>query len=189
MKEKLIYGVGINDVDILTRDKINILSYKCWHRMMERCYSAKNLIRFPTYIGCEVHIDWHRYSNFKKWYESNYIPGYCLDKDILIPGNKIYSSETCIFIPNHINTILTDRSRDRGEYPLGVSKNKNGTKYIAFVSIYGRNKNLGTYNTPEQAHEVWRIAKKKYVCECAISSYMKGEISERVRDALLILNF
>ena len=48
----------------------------------------------------------------------------CLDKDILIKGNKIYSQDTCIFVPKAINSLFTNRKRFRGEYPIGVYKGK-----------------------------------------------------------------
>ena len=56
-------------------------------------------------------------------------------------------------------------------------------------AINGKNKHLGFYDTPELAHEAWIVAKKKYVSECANEAYAKGEISERVRDALLNRKF
>ena len=30
----------------------------------------------------------------------------CLDKDILVQGNKVYSPNTCIFVTNDINVLL-----------------------------------------------------------------------------------
>lgn len=36
-----IYGVGINDVRISTKDKENNKSYKTWSQMLMRCYSPK----------------------------------------------------------------------------------------------------------------------------------------------------
>jgi len=185
MKQKLIYGVGIFD----GINESTTIEYDAWHRMMERCYSAKHAMRYPSYIACEVDSTWHRYSVFKEWFWLNYIEGYHLDKDILVQGNKIYSPITCVFIPHYINQLLTDRSRDRGEYPLGVSKEAKRNKYKAGISINGKNKHLGFYDTPELAHTAWIVAKKKYVNECANEAYAKGEISERVRDALLNRKF
>lgn len=183
--KKLIYGVGIFDGIM----ESTTLAYDSWHRMIERCYSDSRLIRYPSYINCTVCPEWLIYSNFKKWFEVNYIEGYHLDKDVLIQGSQIYSPETCTFLPPRINTLLTDRSRDRGEYPLGVSKESKRNKYKSGISIFGKNKHLGFYNTPEEAHAAWKEAKKKYVSECANESFARGEISERVRDALLNRKF
>lgn len=45
--------------------------------------------------------------SFKKWFDENYIKGYELDKDILIKGNRIYSPDTCCFVPSFINRLYT----------------------------------------------------------------------------------
>jgi hypothetical protein len=185
MKHKLVYGVGVFDG---VMESTSIV-YDSWHHMIERCYCLSRLEKYPSYSDCTVDPEWHLYSNFKKWFEVNYVDGYHLDKDVLVQGNKIYSSERCVFIPHRINNLLTDRARDRGEYPLGVSKESRRNKYKACISVLGKNKHLGFYDTPEEAHEAWRMAKKKYVSECANESFSKGEISERVRNALLHRNF
>lgn len=78
--------------------------------MLERCYSARYQERKPTYKGCSVCDEWLNYQNFAKWYDDNYyeIKGeiMCLDKDILVKGNKIYSPENCVFVPNYINVLF-----------------------------------------------------------------------------------
>ena len=78
-------------------------SYKTWYQMLRRCYDEKQLNRNTSYKGCTVCEEWHNFQNFAKWYEENYykIDGetMALDKDILSKDNKIYSPETCIFVP------------------------------------------------------------------------------------------
>ena len=91
----LVSGVGINDIEINTKDKC----YKVWHSMMNRCYSKKYHSKFPTYQNCSVCNEWTYLSNFKRWFDENYVDGYVLDKDILVKGNKVYSPETCCFVP------------------------------------------------------------------------------------------
>lgn len=59
----------------------------------------------PTYEGCTVCDEWLYFSNFKKWFDENYIEGFQLDKDIIIRGNKVYSPQTCCFVPKEINII------------------------------------------------------------------------------------
>ena len=48
--------------------------------------------------------------------------GWELDKDILVKGNKIYSPDTCCFVPKEVNTVFTKRQSKRGDYPIGVIK-------------------------------------------------------------------
>lgn len=55
----------------------------------------------------------------------------CLDKDILIKGNKIYSPETCVFVPKTINSLFAKRQRDRGLLPIGVTFHKKNDKYVS----------------------------------------------------------
>lgn len=35
-----------------------------------------------------------------------HMEGWHLDKDILLKGNKVYSPETCAFVPAKINSLL-----------------------------------------------------------------------------------
>jgi hypothetical protein len=114
------YKVSIN--------KEFLLSYKYWNSMFERCYSNKHHIRKITYKDCEVDKLWHNYQVFGEWFDKNYYEInnelMCLDKDILVKGNKTYSPNTCIFVPERINTLFCRRQNDRGEYPIGVNIHK-----------------------------------------------------------------
>ena len=185
MKQKLLYDVALLDIPNESASKI----YDSWCNLIGRCYSKSQLSRRPTYTGCKVCDEWLIYSNYKNWYLDNYIDGYHLDKDILSGNSKIYSPETCVFIPVNLNVLLTDRRNGRGKYPLGVNYEPKWNRYKACISIGGKVKHLGYFKTPELAHECWVAAKKKYVSECANEAYAKGEISERVRDALLNRKF
>lgn len=138
--------------------------YKTWHHMIERCYDLEVQKRSPTYIGCEVSEDWHNYQNFRVFYEENYIKGYHLDKDLLVVGNKLYSKDTCVFVPQEINCFVTFSNASRGKYPLGVSYNSAvPTKpYRAEISSgKGKSTPLGSYTTVEDARRVWLSAKLK----------------------------
>lgn len=100
-KKSLVCGVGINDsyVGCTCEHGQHIISYSIWKAMLARCYSASHHKRYPTYSNCSVCKEWHLFSNFKKWFDENYIEGYHLDKDILVQDNKVYSPQTCVFIP------------------------------------------------------------------------------------------
>lgn len=101
-KKKRVWGVGINDCEIRSKEKVVIV----WRDMLQRCYDSNFVENNHTYTGCSVCDEWLYLSNFKKWFEENYVEGYQLDKDILVKGNKVYSPETCCFVPREITLYL-----------------------------------------------------------------------------------
>ncbi len=96
-----------------------------------------------------------------------------LDKDILVAGNKVYSPDTCLFVPQEINNLLIVRNRKEsdnhksGKFPVGVYRVKNGKGYCAKISKYGQKVYLGSFSTPQKAYEVYRKAKGNYILEMA----------------------
>lgn len=192
-KNKLVCGIGINDYDGSMRiNGKRMLSYACWHSMLNRCYSAEYQTRFPTYIGCSVCEEWLLFSNFKVWYDENYKPRFQLDKDILFPGNKVYSPETCRFVPQYLNSLLTDRGAARGEYPLGVMALKPGSIQGLINTSYQAQCNNGygkqirkTFKTIEEAQHFYSITKKRVVKEQAIRAFLDNAIKTDVYLALV----
>ncbi len=181
VKNKLLYGVGINDADYVvgiyeelpkTNGKRNQkLVWMCpfysrWSNMLRRCFSKTEKLRHPTYndiICCE---EWLTFSNFKSWMEQQDWKGKSLDKDLLVYQNKVYSPETCVFIDQRLNKFLTKSDKTRGDYPLGVSyhtkpKMINPSKhpYRAQIRTIGKMVSLGLYLTPEGAHQAWQKEK------------------------------
>ena len=74
-----------------------------------------------------------------------------LDKDILFKGNKVYSPETCAFVPHEINTLFVNRKACRGELPVGVYYDTEKGKYRANMAFMGRSIKLGTFDTADEA--------------------------------------
>ena len=100
-------------------------AYNKWSNMLRRCYDKKFQQKEPSYIGCTVCNEWHNFQTFTMWFEKNYYEidnakNMALDKDILVKNNKIYSPDTCVFVPQNINSLFTNGKRNRGELPLGV---------------------------------------------------------------------
>lgn len=89
--------------------------YLMWMSMLQRCYSEKWKFKFPAYYGiCSVCNEWLNFQNFAKWYHSHYYETserLHLDKDILIPGNTLYSPDTCVLVPQRINMLFTGRNK------------------------------------------------------------------------------
>lgn len=177
---KLICGVGINDAPASIFDKD---VYQVWVNMIKRCYDEKTIARREAYRGCSVCRDWLRLSNFMLWYAQNCKPGYQIDKDILIKGNKLYSPETCLGVPRRINALFISSRASRGKYPIGVSYRYG--KYVAQINYGSGSVTLGRYNTVDEAFSVYKKAKEDFIKQVAQEYYDLGEITERVYDALM----
>ena len=165
MKTKLIYGVGINDVEFSVKPTISgkqIIhpAYKTWQHMLQRAYSDKYKSTNLTYTGVEVCAEWLLFSNFLVWFKDNYVEGYQLDKDILVDGNKIYNPEACIFVPVFINSFVIMSNASRGSTPVGVTIH--GERFRARIGKgfgLSGNKSLGVFDTAGEAHRAWQKAK------------------------------
>ena len=183
MKTK-VSGIGINDYEGLTKIKgKSIQSYHIWREMLSRCYDPKSQQRYPSYIGCSVCEEWLYFSNFKQWFDENYIEGYSLDKDILVKGNKVYSPQTCCFVPRKINSLLVKREAERGDYAIGVVKK--GNCYIARLSRGGRQEHIGCFKTEYEAFIAYKEAREAWIKEVATQALLRKEISEKVYNALV----
>lgn len=166
--------------------------YRTWYNMLQRCYDKKFHKRELTYEDCESSKEFHNLQNFGDWFDDDYyeIEGekMCLDKDILVKGNKIYSPETCIFVPHNINMLFVKCDKARGEYPVGVHYSKRDEKFIAQCNVYDNEKkikstkHLGLYNTPEEAFYTYKQFKEKYIKQ--VADYYKDKIPQKLYDAM-----
>ena len=154
--------------------------YKIWHGMLKRCYDPKYHERKPTYKGCTVEDYLLNFQNMGEWINENYyeVPGarMCLDKDILCKGNKVYSRETCIFVPERINLLFIKCDKSRGKNPIGVTPTSSGNYQAHCNNGYGKTIALGVYSTKEEAFRVHKEYKEKIIKD-VIDSY-EGIIPE-----------
>lgn len=180
----IIFGIGINDADYAitpgSKNRKRCKYFSTWSGMISRCYSEKTQSRNPTYIGCTVCAEWLRFSTFKAWMEQQDWEGRELDKDILFPGNKVYSPDTCVFVTRAINSFMGYGVRSGRSLPQGVSFHKIHKKYISSCGENGKLKFLGYYETAEEAHEVWLAYKLKLAYNLA-----EQEPDIRVANALV----
>lgn len=95
-------------------------------------------------------------------------------------GNKIYSPKTCCIVPREINTLFLKRESSRGDWPIGVYKKRK--KFSACISSKIKNIGLGTFNTPDEAFQAYKVAKEKYIKQ--VADKWKGKIDERVYEAM-----
>ena len=120
------------------------------------------------------------------WMKTQSWEGKQIDKDILVPGNKVYSPETCVFVSRNVNVLLTNSLAKRGKCPVGVRFMVSIKKYTAQMTRYSKITHLGTFDTPEEAHEAYKKERSKYILEVA-ENLTEDDTSdiERTRQGLI----
>ena len=177
-----LYDVGFTDIP----PKENLRLHGIWRGMFSRCYNTHHHEKYASYECCEVAGDFKYFSRFVDWCKSQKgfdKEGFQLDKDILVKDNKVYSPETCCFVPKDLNTLLTHRRKDKGLYPVGVSYKPRINRYIAQISRFKRVVHLGCHTSPEEAFQAYKQAKEAYIKE--VAELYKDQIDNRVYEALM----
>lgn len=138
--------------------------YSIWVGMISRCYSNKSFGKNAVYADCTVSEEWLIFSNFRAWMIKQNWEGMQLDKDILIDGNRMYSSDTCVFVTRQTNVFVTDSAKARGDLPVGVSWHKSSKKYQSRCKNPFTNKSeyLGLFSCKWKAHDAWLAKKLEY---------------------------
>jgi hypothetical protein len=117
----------------------------------------------PTYVGCTTSINFKEFQYFANWHMAQIgfgLETYELDKDFIIPGNKLYSEDTCVLIPSALNTFFGDSRKIRGNYPQGVVWHPQRERFQAQIRIGEKYKYLGLFDTPELAFTAYKKAKE-----------------------------
>jgi len=177
-----VYGVGYVGEGKYPKyvNNKNTKAYDLWNGMLQRCYSKEYQEKKPTYIGTTVCKEWHNFQVFAKWFheESNYKEGWHLDKDLLSKDNKVYSPNTCVFIPPALNSFLTNvKLNNTSGYP-GAHFNKYKNKWEASIHSNGKQKHLGTFKNKQIASLTYKLARKKEATKW--KKEMMGILPQRV---------
>ena len=183
-----VHGVGIAGAKYpITVNGVKTKEYMLWCSMLERCYNATYQKQRPTYEGCEVSDNFKSYEYFYEWCHNQIgfdNEGWHLDKDLLVKGNKVYSEDSCIFIPKEINLLLTKSTASRGEHLIGVYWSKTNKAFRARVNKNkGASEHLGYFKTELEAFNAYKEAKEAFIKEQA--NKWKGEIDGRAYEALM----
>ena len=180
--EPRYYGVGFlgeGKYKVKENGK-NTKEYIIWSGMLRRCYDPKYQEKYPSYIGCKVEDYLLNFQHMAEWIDENYYKVLGermeLDKDILYKGNKVYSRETCMFVPQRINGLFVKHNESRGKSPIGVYPRQSGNYRAYCNDRYGKQIPLGTYKTEEEAFQAYKEYKEKLIKE-TIDSY-EGRIPE-----------
>lgn len=161
------------------------VEYEDWNSMIKRCYVRGELN--TSYFDKEVSSVWHCFQDFAAWAtkQKNFgAKGWDLEKDLLVKGNKIYSPETCVYLPREINSFI--KRKRFNNLPLGVdiAYEYNGTPYFRVQGREGgKNLNLGKFNVVEDAFNAYKIHKEGLAKKLA--EKWKNEIPDVAYKALL----
>ena len=162
--------------------------YLKWKSMLQRCFDNKAKEKYPTYKNVTCCDRWLCFVNFledleilKQEYNWDDDIKLNLDKDILHKGNKIYSLENCVLVPQWINSLFIKRDAKRGDCPVGVCYHKQAKKYQAHCNINGKKINLGYYSTPQETFNAYKIAKENEIKKIANDCVLKGYITKDSR--------
>jgi len=189
---KLVQGIGFNEKDYtrLNNGK-QLKEYALWNSMLLRC-TQKYWDKKPTYAGVTCSENFKSFSFFFDWCQDQVGFGniddnnisWNLDKDILVKGNKVYSEDVCVFVPQRINSIIIKNELSRGGFPIGVDLYKRTNKYRSAATVgKGTQKHLGYYDTPHEAFVAYKTYKEQFIKE--VANEYKEQLDSRVYLALI----
>lgn len=153
-----------------------------YYSMRQRCIPAQRkgnaVLR---YEGVKLHRDWATFQPFAIWYSQQ--PGsnlkYELDKDLLLPGNRVYGPERCCLIPRKLNAAIKIPTNTL-RLP-GARKIKG--QWQAYGYVDGTPKHLGRVESEAEAHSLWTVHKEAHIK--SLAEEYKQTISQAAYDALM----
>ena len=167
-RRKLIFGVAINDADYtvcptVSGKKLSCPAYISWRNMLMRVFSEVYHKNQPTYRSCTVCDQWLSFMAYWDWWLKHNQDDWHLDKDFLMPGNKHYAPDTCIFIPQWLSAFVSGHDAARGAQPIGVLFDKRYNLFVARVGngFRGSKRYIGGFKTKEEAAIAYKNEKLK----------------------------
>lgn len=160
------------------------------HAIWRHVNTRKRLTK-PGYEGYTVSSEWrNNFDNFYNWYISQPYYAYKdkfklnVDKDLLILGNKHYSEETSVLLPQYINIYLNTLKNNKGYYFHSAHKrNKPWAIASRYTNSKGKRKYFTKYfKTEEEAHLAYLIFKIKDA-EQVQKRFKTKEIDIRIHNA------
>ena len=180
-----VFGVGVVDEQFRKQGMLHRMkSYKVWTAMLKRCYSNTSKGFYHTYEDCKVSDKFLRFRNFDKWCKQQVgfgVEYFDLDKDILSKGGKIYSEDTCCFVPQEINRCL--KGYKSKSIKTGVQYHSRDKIYQTRGVVEGEYKHLGNFKTEEEAFLVYKKFKEAHIK--SLTEKWKDLIDERAYNALM----
>ena len=183
-----VQGVGYYGAPTINdQDPVKLLITKVWKGMIDRCYDSSLLKNRPAYRDSTVDQGWKNLQNFKDWFIAQidsgyYQDGWELDKDLIVQGNKVYSSERCVFLPGRLNQLQQVKKESENNWLPGVNFDKSRVKFKSEVNFDGVRYGLPRRDTELESFMDYKQLKEKLVREDAEN--WKGIIHPKAYEAL-----
>lgn len=178
--KRTLFGIGYLGCSDSFATRDNYI-YSKWANMMQRCYDEETHKLKPYYASCTAEIEWHNFSNYREWHKENAMGNMKvdLDKDILIRGNTVYGSDTCTLVSHFTNTVFeTTRGID-----TNIAYNNTTGKYDVTMSILGKRKDVGSFDSEGEARQGFIDYKQDYIRN--VAKKCEGKVPNKTYEAML----
>lgn len=178
-----VHGKGYTGIGPyrISKGKVVERAYIKWANILSRCYIRRPIT--APWEDVEVCDEWLNYQNFARWYEGNfkyYMDGWEIDKDLIDKNSKIYSPDTCVFLPKEINGALI--SNVRGSTYTGATFRPLTNNWVAAVWHEDGFKTSNVFNTEQEALDFQKSSKEFKVRKLA--DKWKDLLSDKAYQAL-----
>lgn len=171
---RLVCGIGHKGCEgTVDSNGKRLVSYTRWKAILRRCSTEE------VYKDVSICDEWLEFKNFKEWFDTNYIEGFEIDKDLQSGSEKIYSPSTCIFLPPEINKMLTPSQLDA----KGIEKKNQ--KWRAKLYIGGKKTTLKVQPTEVLAYEDYKEARLLEVKRILNEHLERGNITDSVQQKII----
>lgn len=159
---------------LTTHGKSGSKLYKVYYEIRNRCCNphSNNYYKYGA-KGITICKEWlENFNNFYNWAIANgYKEGLSIDR---INTLKNYSPDNCRWVNSQVQAMNKPLSKANTSGYLGVNFNKSKNKWVARIIINGVRKEIGTYDTAEEAHTA-RISKIKELNNSLLNEQFKYE--------------
>ena len=191
-------GWGVNDAtyNVSSRSAPCCPIYRVWASMVTRVKNPAKQLISPAYVGTDICEEWRSFMSFRAWMIEQEWEGNHLDKDILEPGCRIYSPQTCAFVPAYVNLLTTGCTRKLNN-PIGVTFEPESSKLRPFrakvsTGRKGVTRRLGHFETALEAHSAWQIAKAQVAEDALVrfgrESCFRTDVAEAISSRIWSLH-
>lgn len=129
--------------------------YTVWLDMLRRCFNLYSK-SFKNYGGRGITVCEEWKNDFKTFYDWALSNEWAESKEIdRINNDGNYEPLNCHFVTSRQNTSNTRKQKNR-KLPVGVYKS--GHRFMTLIRIHHKSTYVGTFDTPEEAHQAYLLA-------------------------------